>query len=355
MNYDEEISDIQNDLLNEMPDKYSKVKGTWLWEIFKAFALKIHELLELLTSASDKLNIEKLEGDELDAYVKQWTDLERKTAQKAAGYIEATGQGVIYAGTLVSNNAFQYEITEDCEVNGTAKIPITAAEAGESGNTGAGTVTKLVTSNSNITSLTNPEAIEGGTDEESDEALRERYYQRLSMPATSGNKAHYIMWATECAGVGGAKATRDSEINNKVNVYICGDDGEEASAETIALVQEYIDPNKNGDGSGTAPVGAICEVFGAGVRAVSLSGDVEPDNTQSGDNTISAIKENALKYLSQVNFKKTELSYARLLDIVINTDGVNDIENFKLNDGYENLICEETEIFRLDNFEMRLM
>ncbi|MDO4302167.1 MAG: baseplate J/gp47 family protein [Clostridia bacterium] len=56
--------------------------------------------------------------------------------------------------------------------------------------------------------------------------MRDRYYLRLQMPATSGNKAHYRLWALECNGVGGAKASRDNSINNKVNLYICGDKGE---------------------------------------------------------------------------------------------------------------------------------
>ncbi len=45
MNYNEEIADIQSDMLNEMPSEYSKVKGNWLWEMFKAFSVKIYDFL----------------------------------------------------------------------------------------------------------------------------------------------------------------------------------------------------------------------------------------------------------------------------------------------------------------------
>ncbi len=352
MNYNEEISDIQSDLLNEMPETYSKIKGTWLWEMFKAFSLKIHELLQLLTSTADKLNVDKLQGDELDAYVLQWTDIKRKKAQKAKGHIEVTGNGILYAGTLVCADDIQYEITSDYEVKGKAYIPIIAVEAGEIGNTTANTVTKLITSNSNIKSITNPNPIEGGTNEETDAALRERYHLRLSMPATSGNKAHYILWATECIGVGGAKAVRDKTVNNKVNVYICGDNGEAADIATVELVQNYIDPLKNGDGSGTAPIGAICEVFSAGLKQITVSGNVELDNTYSSEATLENIKNDILKYFSQINFQKTELSYAKLLNIAVNSLGVNDITSFKLNNGYINVTCEETEIFTLNKFNM---
>ena len=354
MNYNEEISDIQADMLDEMPDTYSKLKGTWLWEMFKAFAIKIFELLGLLTDTSNKLNIENLQGDELDAYVRQWTDITRKTAQRASGYIEVNGNGTIYSGTLVATDGVQYEVVSDVDVNGVATVPIVAVEPGESGNTSENTVTTMVTSNVNVKSITNTDPVEGGADEETDDALRERYYLRLSMPATSGNKAHYILWARECVGVGGAKATRDKIVNNKVNVYICDDKGEVADESTVKIVQDYIDPHINGDGSGVAPIGAVCEVFSAGIKALKVTGIVELSNTLNEADTLENIRTAITKYLTQINFQKTEISYARLLNVALGCDGVNDITDFKLNNGYTNIICEETEIFSLTDFEMEV-
>ncbi len=355
MDYNEEISDIRDELLDNMPSTYSKVKGCWLWEMMKSFALKIYDFLTLLTDTADKLNIENLKGDELDAYVKQWTDITRKTAAYASGYITATGNGTIYSGTIVADeNNVQFEVTSDVVIDGSGEVPIVAVLAGESGNAAADTITVMVTSNANIDSITNSDALEGGADEESDDALRSRYYTRLSMPATSGNKAHYIMWATECAGVGGAKATRDDTVSNKVNVYICDDDGNAASDTIVQNVQDYIDPNINGDGSGAAPIGAICEAFSAGIKYINISANVELDNTQDEDTTIDNIKTAIVNYLSQINFNKTEVSYARLLNLALSSDGVNDVEEFVVNDGYVNVTCDETEIFTLGDFEMEV-
>ena len=354
MNYNEEISDIQSDLLNEIPDTYSKVKGTWMWEMLKAYALKIYELLQLLTDTAGKLNIENLQGDELDAYVLQWTDIKRKKAQKAEGYIEVTGNGTLYEGTLVSSENMQYEITRDVIVNGAASVPVIAVESGTAGNAAANTVTLMVTSNANIKSISNPKPIEGGVDGETDEALRERYHLRLSMPATSGNRAHYILWVTECMGVGGAKAVRDASVRNKVNVYICGDNGEPADVDTINSVQKYIDPDMNGDGSGAAPVGAVCEVFSAGVRQINISGKIEPDNSISEEIMLENIKTKIAAYIRTINFRKTEVSYARLLNIALGCDGVSDVTDFKLNNGYINITCDETEIFTLNKFSLEV-
>lgn len=355
MKYNEEISDIQSDMLNQMPSTYSKVKGNWLWEMFKAFSIKIYEFLQLLTDTAAKMDIENLKGDELEAYVRQWTDIRRKTAQRAKGYIEVTGDGIIYGGTLVSNGITQYEVAEDTEINGMALVYIVAVDVGEIGNSDVGTVTEMITSNANVQSITNPKPIDGGTDEETDEALRDRYYIRLQMPATSGNRAHYILWALECEGVGGAKAMRDEAVNNKVNLYICGDNGDVTDEGTIKLVQNYIDPNKNGDGSGTAPIGAICEVFGASVKNIDIIGNVELDNTLDETDVKENIRAALRKYLSQINFKKTELSYARLLNIAIGCEGISDITDFKINGGYTNITCEETEIFKLNDFDLEVI
>ncbi len=354
MNYDESVSDVQAELLDNMPSAYSKIKGCWLWELMKSFAIKLCELLGLLSDTADKLNIENLQGDELDAYVSQWTDLTRKTAAYASGYLEVKGNGTIYAGTIVSNGSAQYTVDEDTEINGTANVSITAVSSGTDSNTDANTVTTMVTSNVNVSSITNPKAITGGVDEETDEALRERYYLRLQMPATSGNKSHYILWALECSGVGGAKATRDTSVNNKVNLYVCNDDGESADDSTVELVQNYIDPNVNGDGSGVAPIGAICEVFSAGIKYINIAGNVELDNTEEENTVIESIKTALSSYLSKISFSKTEVSYARLLSTALSVSGVNDISDFTVNGGYENIACEEYEVFTLGTYEMEV-
>ncbi|MDO4302003.1 MAG: baseplate J/gp47 family protein [Clostridia bacterium] len=355
MNYNEELSDIHADLLNEMPDKYSKIKGTWLWEMFKVFALKIYELLSLLTDTAGKLNVENLQGDELEAYVRQWTDLKRKSAQKAEGYLNITGNGMVYADTIVSTESgIQFTTIEDTLINGTVSVPIKAVSAGENGNVEANSITVLVTSNAYITSITNTEPTTRGTDEETDNALRDRYYLRLQMPATSGNKAHYILWALECNGVGGAKASRDNSINNKVNLYICGDKGEAVDDSVISSVQTYIDPNKNGDGSGVAPIGAICEVFGAREKTLKISGIVELDNTLDKNAVLENIYSALTAYLSKINFNVSEASYAKLLNGALGCNGVNDITDFKVNGGYANITCAENEIFTINSFEMEV-
>lgn len=44
-----------------------------------------------------------------------------------------------------------------------------------------------------------------GEDIETDDALRQRYLDSARRPATSGNKYHYMEWALQVPGVGGAR------------------------------------------------------------------------------------------------------------------------------------------------------
>lgn len=69
---------------------------------------------------------------------------------------------------------------------------------------------------------------------------------------------------------------------------------------------------------------------------------------------IENIKTAIKTYINTINFKKTEISYARLLNITIGCNGVNDTTDFKLNDSYTNVTCEETEIFSLIEFDMEV-
>ena len=127
-----------------------------------------------------------------------------------------------------------------------------------------------------------------------------------------------------------------------------------STATIIQNVQNYIDPNINGDGSGVAPIGAICQVYGAKEKALTISGTVEPDNTIDSDEVLENIQTALTEYLSKINFNTTEVSYAKLLNIAIGCEGVNDITDFRLNNGYSNISCDETEIFYIGSFDMEV-
>lgn len=108
----------------------------------------------------------------------------RQPATPAIGKVAFAGtEGtVIPASSLVATQSgIQY--TTDAEIiidaTGTAIADITAVQGGTAGNVPANAITVIPVSISGVTSVTNPEPTYGGQNEETDEALRERYFEEI--------------------------------------------------------------------------------------------------------------------------------------------------------------------------------
>ena len=106
--------------------------------------------------------------------------------QKASGYLKITGTpGVIVpAGFLAGTvTGIHYAVVSQGVIgaDGTALLPAQATVAGPDGNADAGTVTIIVNPGipEGITAVTNPAAMTGGRERETDEQFRDRYYQSV--------------------------------------------------------------------------------------------------------------------------------------------------------------------------------
>lgn len=106
--------------------------------------------------------------------------------QKASGYLKITGTpGVIVpAGFLAGTvTGIHYAVVSQGVIgaDGTALLPAQATVAGPDGNADAGTVTIIVNPGipEGITAVTNPVAMTGGRERETDEQFRDRYYQSV--------------------------------------------------------------------------------------------------------------------------------------------------------------------------------
>ncbi|MFR5404142.1 MAG: baseplate J/gp47 family protein [Oscillibacter sp.] len=85
-------------------------------------------------------------------------------------------------------------------------VPASAVEAGASGNAIAGAIHLMSVYPVGITQCTNPEAFSGGSDEESDEKLRERVLASYKRLPNGANAAFYEQEAMSFPNVAAAKA-----------------------------------------------------------------------------------------------------------------------------------------------------
>lgn len=338
------MSDILDQLLTRMPDTYQKTVGFPTYDLLAAVALQLEDTQTLVDLMRTKLYPENLSGNELDEYIFPRSGLIRKEATFATGVLHVTGNGTVTEGDIFqSQGGIQFVAIETVVVSGEADVLVTCMKDGTVGNVAAGSVTQMPVTIQGITSVTNPEPMSGGYDEETDEAYYERYLIQIRTPPTSGNIYHYMMWALECSGVGKVKVFPLGHGENTVDVVIVDSDGKPADDDLVSLVQEYIDPGSTGEGYGQAPIGARCYVSAATARSVALSVTVYKLSTDSAEGVTATIVAAVSAYLGDIAFEQTYVSYAQIAGAILSAAGVLDFIHLTLDGGYDNITIEERE------------
>lgn len=331
MSKEKTVEEIREELLENISDIYQKSEGFPVWDILSAFAYGLKRLWTRVYEVETKLDVNNMKGNDLDRFVFQRKGLTRNPANKSVGVLRiVTGEGTIREGDLFANaNDVRFEALETKEVVANDTVAIRAILAGASGNLPAGTITEMPVTITGIAEVINDNPTVDGFDEENDDALRDRYYEALQEPATSGNVYHYKRWAKEVSGVGDAKVFGLWAGDNTVQVVIIDSDKQVPSAETVARCQEYIDPGIAGSGEGEAPVGAYCTV----TPATALEINIETTLDYDGDETVirTEFEELVTKYLADIAFNSNYVSIAKIGDMLLSIDGVNDYLDLEIN------------------------
>lgn len=360
MSYYEDANVIQEKLLGYMSDDYSKIKGTWLWEILKAIACELSDLTAELDTAANILLAKNQQGDNLEDYVNNWSYITKKKMAQASGYCTFTAKsgrtGVVPQGAYVGTGVVNYITTEDGEITesgGTCTIPVVCAEWGNTGNCDVGAINRLVTSIDFVDTVYNYSNITGGEDEESDESLLSRYYEAMKKAANAGNKAYYEEIAKSVEGVGNAYCVPcPNNVAGTADIYIVNSERQQVSSDVINTVQNIIDPNINGDGSGEAPVGAIVTVKTPDILQINFNIDIFLESGYSLESVKAEIRANIESYLDNA-FNEKILRFHEVCAIVINTTGVKDYNEIQINGGGSDItIIDEIYIFAINDFNV---
>lgn len=108
-------------------------------------------------------------------------------------------------------------------------------------------------------------------DEEDTEALRARYLNSFKTTPYGGNKADYVEKTDALDGVGGTVVIPVWAGGGSVKVIIINSDYGVASETLVASVQEAIDPNPQGTGTGLAPIGHTVTVVTPVEKAINVA------------------------------------------------------------------------------------
>ena len=188
------------------------------------------------------------EGEYLDRHA-ALRGIARKDGEKAHGVlrfrVELAREDdlTIPAGTVCSTAGLVRFVTlEDAVIAAGdlyADAPAQAESAGSAGNTAAGTVTVMTQAPVGVAGVTNPAAFTGGTDGETDAALRERVLGSFIRLPNGANAAFYEQRALAHAGVRAASVIPRENGIGTVGVVIAAEDGVPSEA-LVAEVQADI-------------------------------------------------------------------------------------------------------------------
>lgn len=231
-------------------------------------------------------------GEYLDDHA-EVVDIVRLPATSATGEVTFFGvEGTLIAsGTTVGVEPVdpEQEVPEfavvtggTIPVGGELTLVVRATEEGVAGRVSAGAITEFSTPPPVGVTVTNAAPTVGGTEAETDEALRERVLGAYQGGQGAGNKRWYEGRARDWAGVGRATVIPLWMGPGTVKIIISDADGNAVSPEVVAGLQADLDPVE-GMGEGEAPVSAIVTVTTAVTREIEIEAEIEFESGYSLD------------------------------------------------------------------------
>lgn len=344
--------EILDQLLGNLVATEDKTPNSFSYDNLSSMAILAEDFIRLIYELSLKFDIENLEGEELEKRVYEITGLKRKEATKAYGYVEIKGaEGTkIPKDTIFLGNGVEYTIAKDYVIpqGGTLKVLVTCRDTGPVGNVSAGVINEVQPKIHAIDTIQNPQEIENGYIRETDSLLLERYYEKLENPPKAGNPAHYKYWAEEVDGIGNAKVFRTWKGPSTVRVVVVSMDRTGVDEEMLKKVKGHIMEE--------APIHwENLTVDSAEEVKINLSFKLKLQEGYTLEAVEENIRFNIEQYLYRVSFRQSFVSYAKLGGAILESAGVKDYEDLKVNSIMDNIGLKDVEVGVLGNLEVEVV
>lgn len=301
----QDVNTIQKRLVDKIKENPETIiEGSFKRDIINATSEEFKNAYFELDLIKDSIFAGTSWGEYLTAKCSDF-GINRKLAVKAHG--EVTVKGIQNAWIPVnslfqSTSGYKFYTTVESYIgdSGSVIIPIESEKPGTEYNLEANTITLIPMSIGGVSAVNNDKPTIDGFDEESDEALYQRYSDFIRLPATSGNIYHYNLWATSVSGVGGCRIKDLVNGPGTVGVAIVDSNGDKASTDLINKVKAYIELKR--------PVGAKVIVTTPEIQTINIT-----VNGLTGNGTEALFKEYLAKYFKLHGFKMLKVSQADIV------------------------------------------
>lgn len=333
--------EIKVDMLNNISNTEDKSENSLIHDAIAPASIEFFGMYRNLEDTGNKIDVEYLEGRELDQFVFQRTGAERRLATYATTKIVISGTALtnVEKGLLVSAGDVEFEVMEEVVIgmSGSVEVAVQATVEGSSGNVPVNAISEFATTTPGLADVYNPEPATNGYDEENDESLVQRYYEKLQRPAKSGNIFHYEQWAKEITGVGDVRVVPKFNGPLTMKVVVIDSNKQPAGEELVTEVEGHVSKEMPFGVDELLVVSATPKEINIVVNLVLVEG-TEDAQVKEG------IFENIKVYLQRIAFKESYVSYAKIGSLILETDSVLDYSNLKVNGAMANVSIEKEEV-----------
>ncbi|HGM1373212.1 TPA: baseplate J/gp47 family protein [Clostridioides difficile] len=324
---------IKNRTLKNINLDVYKGEGSFLNDMVSGNTFELSKMYVELSNIYKMAFIEDTYNQLLDKRVNEF-GVYRKLGTEATGEVEFIGEnGVeISNGTIISYKDLSFVVIKDIVIGGEEGniSPVEALEIGTRYNLPSDCEFKVNDNIFGIEKITNINKFSGGTEIETDEELRERFFRVQKNQATSGNKAHYEEWALEVDGVYNAKVYPRWNGAGTVKVLLFGQNNQAVEEEIITKCREHIEEEM--------PIGATLTVTTPIPLNITISASMELESGYTLDMVKNSFIENINQYFRSIT---GEIVYTKIMGILISTSGVHDLSNLLVNNSTDNIITIE--------------
>jgi len=253
--------DIHNLIFNQITPKYLDITNLSSAGILKSVLEIVAECASIVKDHQDNIILnafaQTATGSYLD-YLCGSLSLFRKRETKTIGYIIFGRNGSLKSnvsikkGSIVKSkmNSFgreyRYFVTEDtvlAENQSEVSVKVEAENYGSNYNLISGYITRIVTPISGVDYITNNVdwILEAGTDQETDDSLRQRYFEKWGELTSGANEKAYQSWAKSIPSVSDAIVIPTPRGNYTVDVIILTNSGlpsQQIIDEVASLIEE---------------------------------------------------------------------------------------------------------------------
>lgn len=335
------MSSYEN-ILNRMLDNISvdidKREGSFVRDMVSPIAT---ELAKAYIEQQDLVNMAFVKNgffNYLDDKCAEY-GITRKQETNATGEVvfEGTNGTVVSNGTILFYNDLYFVVLNDADITGgQATLIVESLEAGSKYNLEKNTELTMQDKIDGINRVYVKSGLANGSNAETDEELRDRFFETIKKSYTSGNVAHYETWTLEVDGTGACKVYPLKNGNGTVEIVITNSEMLGASSELIEKVKANIEEKR--------PIGANVTVVSATEKKINVSATITLANGYSLEDVKSAYSDMLINYLKDISFKTSYVSVARLGNLLLDTDGVFDYTEFKVNGNTNNVALTDIEI-----------